>query len=189
MRHKYETRGIVLSRTPVGEANALIAVLTPEVGLVRARAQGVRRSGAKLSAALATFAESDLVLVRGKEWWRISGAVLHENWFLRMTEEAVRERAGRVVGLLLRLVAGEAQDPALFSIIAGYFKALIEFPEERHDAIEILAVLRLLTVLGLDTGGLPKDAELFTITTFDLITKNRPTYLARINQGIVASGL
>jgi len=51
MRHKYETRGIVLSRSPLGEANAFVTLLTPELGLVRARAQGVRRSGAKLSAA------------------------------------------------------------------------------------------------------------------------------------------
>mgnify|MGYP001567250827 CR=1 FL=1 len=76
MRYKYETRGIVLSRAPSGEANAFITLITPELGLVRARAQGVRKPGAKLAAALATFAESSLVLVRGKEDWRIAGAVL-----------------------------------------------------------------------------------------------------------------
>ena len=48
---------MVLSRAPKGEANASIVLLTQDIGLVRARAQGVRRSGAKLAAALATFAE------------------------------------------------------------------------------------------------------------------------------------
>ncbi|MDE1919605.1 MAG: recombination protein O N-terminal domain-containing protein, partial [Patescibacteria group bacterium] len=84
MRHKYETRGIVLSRAPAGETNALVTLLTPGLGIVRARAQGLRRSGAKLAAALATFAESEVVLVRGREGWRVTGAVLEENWFMKM---------------------------------------------------------------------------------------------------------
>ena len=84
MRHKYDTRGIVLSRLPLGEANAFITLLTPELGLVRVRAQGIRMPGAKLASALATFAESSLVLVRGREGWRLAGAVLEENWFKRL---------------------------------------------------------------------------------------------------------
>ncbi|KKW40597.1 MAG: repair protein RecO protein [Parcubacteria group bacterium GW2011_GWB1_55_9] len=67
MRHKYETRGIVLSRTPLGEANALITLLTPDLGFVHARAQGLRRPGAKLAAALATFAGRELPGARARE--------------------------------------------------------------------------------------------------------------------------
>jgi DNA repair protein RecO (recombination protein O) len=189
MRHKYETRGIVLSRTSLGEANALVTILTPEIGLIRARAQGVRRSGAKLSAALTTFAESDFVLVRGKEGWRIAGGVLMENWFLKMRELLSRQRVGRVTGLFLRFVAGEEHDPKLFLILEGFLRVLTELPESEHDAAEILAVLRVLTALGLDTGGLPEETELFSSYTLDLITQNRSKYIARINNGISASGL
>src|SRR3989338_9216530 len=96
MRHKYETRGIVLSRSSLGEANAFITLLTPELGLVRARAQGLRRSGAKLAAALPTLAESSVVLVRGRDGWRLAGAVLEENWFARIQRAAARARAARV---------------------------------------------------------------------------------------------
>src|SRR3989344_3293576 len=100
MRHKYETRGIVLSRSPLGEANSFVTLLTPDLGLVRARAQGLRRSGAKLAAALATFAESEIVLLRGKEHWRIAGAVLEENWFSRIQGAGPRVKAARACGLL-----------------------------------------------------------------------------------------
>lgn len=188
MRHKYETRGIILARAPVGEFSTFLTILTPEIGLVRALAQSVRRSGAKLGPSLATFAESDLVLVRGRESWRVSGAVLHKNWFLQMHNDA-RQRSSRVTGLFLRLVAGEVNDPKLFSITKGFFTALTELPEEKHDAVEMLAVLRLLAVLGLDTGVLSEESELFSESVLDLITKNRSTYLARINRGIAASGL
>ncbi len=181
MRHKYKTRGIVLSRAPAGEANALVTILTPDIGIVRARAQGVRKSGAKLSAALATFAESELVLVRGRESWRIAGAVLKENWFLKMRHNAARERAARVCHLLLRLVAGETRDEKLFSIIKEFFEALAPAPEDNNEAAEILAALRILAALGFDEGEIPEEII--------AVKKNRATYIRRINRGIEASGL
>lgn len=189
MRHKYETRGIVLSRTPLGEANVLITLLTPELGLVRARAQGLRKSGAKLSAALTTFAESDVVLVRGKESWRVAGAVLIENWFMRLGRAEARTRAARVCGLLLRLIAGEMHDPGPLPILRGFFNALTTLSEETHEAVEILAVLRILATLGLDEGEIPGKASTFTQPLLAEVLKNRTKYISRINHGLNASGL
>ena len=178
MRHKYETRGIVLSRTPAGETNASLTLLTADVGLIRARAQGVRRSGAKLAASLTTFAESELVLVQGKEYWRVAGAVLKENWFLRLSPTS-RERAGRICNLLIRFVAGETRDPSVFKIIHNFFESLALLSEDKHEAAEILAALELLAELGLDTGEIPKEISI----------KNRASCIRRINRGIEASGL
>lgn len=189
MRHKYETRGIVLSRAPLGETNAFITLLTPDMGLIRARAQGLRRSGAKLAAALATFAESDVVLVRGREGWRCAGAVQQENWFQQIRAEAARSRAGRVSGFLLRLVAGETHDPKLFPVMRGFFTALAELPEERHEAVEMLAALRVLAALGLDAGEIPGEMSEFTPSVLAEIVDKRTQYIARINRGITASGL
>jgi len=172
MRPKYHTRGIVLTRAPLGEANALVTLLTEDVGLVRARAQGIRKPGAKLAAALATFAESDLILLRGAEGWRISGASLREPWFTKMPR-AAHGCAARVVGLFLRLVAGESVDPHLFTLLTGFFHTLQEESEEA-DTTEYRTVLELLQILGLDTGETPPD---------------RSAYIARINRGITASGL
>src|SRR5580692_963366 len=107
MRHKYATTGIILSRTPIGEASAFITLLTPDLGLVRARAQSIRKPGAKLAAALQTFSESDVILVRGKDGWRLSGAVLARSWFTELNAPA-RLRAGRITNLVLRLVHGES---------------------------------------------------------------------------------
>ena len=188
MRHKYETRGIVLSRSPIGEANAFVAILTSDIGLVRARAQGLRRSGAKLASSLTTFSESSLILVRGKESWRIAGSVLEENWFTQMQINS-RVRAARVSGLLLRLVTGESNDQMLFLIVSNFFKSLVDLPEDFHDSSEVLAVLRILAVLGLDRGEIPGEGYLFTQSLLTSITKNRKDYIERINQGIISSGL
>lgn len=189
MRHKYETRGLVLARVAAGETNTLVTLLTRELGLVRARAQGLRRSGAKLAAALTTFSESDVVLVRGKEGWRLTGAVLVENWFEQLKAPAVRERSGRVTALLLRLVAGETPDSELYGIVTAFFTALTTFPDEQQDAIEILAALRILAALGLENGVATPSTELFSPELLTEVARGRVDFIARINNGILASGL
>ena len=189
MRHKYETRGIVLSRSSIGEASMFVTILTPDLGLVRTLSQGVRKSGAKLSHALTTFAESDVVLVRGKDGWRLSGAVLVENWFARLGYAEPRAIAGRVSGLLLRLVAGETNDQKLFPVVRDFFSALVSLPIDVHESVEILAALRILAALGLDAGELPSSETAFDPKLLAEITRNRTSYISRINHGIDASGL
>lgn len=189
MRHKYETRGIVLARMHSGEANTFLTLITPELGLVYARAQSLRKPGAKLASALTTFAESSLVLVRGKDSWRIAGAVLEESWFTRLEEAKAQTIAGRVSGLLLRLVAGEANDPELFPLVVSFFEALASLPHELHEAAEVLAALRVLRALGLDAGEIPGDRTDFTPLVLGHVIEKRSHYIARINQGITASGL
>ena len=189
MRHKYETRGIVLARTHGGEATTFVTLLTSDLGLVQARAQSLRKSGAKLAHALTTFAESSVVLVHGKDGWRVTGAVLEENWFARISRPETRAAAARVSGLLLRLVAGEEQDRKLFSILKGFLDALTTLSEDLHEAAEILVVLRILATLGLDAGEIPGIASDFTPALLATILENRVVYVARINNGIVVSGL
>lgn len=180
MRPKYKTRALVLHRSPLGEANLLITLLTEEVGLVRARAQGARHTKAKLASALATLAESEVMLVRGAEGWRIAGATLIDNHFNALSG-AARTRAARVVGLHTRLVSGEVADARLFDSLRGLFTTLAAAPEEEHEAAEILAALTLLAALGLDAGALPA-------TPAEVIATRRE-YIGRVNRGIEASGL
>ncbi|MGE5541297.1 MAG: DNA repair protein RecO [Bacillota bacterium] len=186
MRHKYATPALVLARVPIAEAGMLVTLLTPELGLIRARAEGVRRSGAKLAHALQALNESDIMLVRGKEGWRVTGAVLAEDRFVGLGQEA-RARIARVSGLLLRLVHGESDDPSLHTSFTEFLLALGEAPSEEGEAVESLVVLRLLSALGLDAGELPPpgygpDARVY-------VTERRAHIISRINRGIAASSL
>ena len=98
-------------------------------------------------------------------------------------------RAARVSGLLLRLVADETHDHALFLIMDGFFRALAAFPEEMHEAAEMLAVLRMLAALGLDSGRNSGRSICFHTATARYVMRERAHYIARINRGITASGL
>jgi DNA repair protein RecO (recombination protein O) len=183
MRHKYATTATVLARTPLAEAGLLVTLITPDLGIVRAVATGARRSGAKLAHALQTLRESDVMLVRGKEGWRLTGAVLAEDRFAPLSREA-RMRVARVAGLLLRLVQGDTVDAALHE----HFCALLDAPLEGEEGelSETLAVLRVLSTLGYDAGNpIP---EGYGDDAFSFARTERAALIARINRGIAAAG-
>lgn len=189
MRHKYETRGIVLARVPAGETHARLALLTEDLGIVWARAAGVRRPGGKLAASLATFVESNLVLVAGKEGWRITGAVLVENWFKRFTEPDARRCAARVAGLALRLSPGEAPNTTLLPILRNFFNAIARNSAASCEGAELVAVAGILAALGLDDEAVDPAGMSFSPAHLAHVASERERYITRINRGIAASGL
>ena len=189
MRHKYATEAIVLARTPLSEASSLVTFVTEELGIIRARAQGVRKPGAKLAHALTTFSGSDIVLVRGKEGWRLSGAILAHDYFAQLSFSA-RETAGRVASLMLRLVSGDTHDAELFILFRELLTVLPELAQDEEDEIEILAALELLSVLGLDAGTqVPRGEGRYGNEARAYVREHRKDLIARINRGIQASGL
>ncbi len=183
MRHKYTTRAIVLARSPLAESASLVTLVTEEFGILRARAEGLRKPGAKLAHALQTLYECEVTLVRGKEGWRLSGALLEKS-FLDALDAKGRARVGRINGLVLRLVHGESNDTFLFSILKRFLEALPGRSEEEQDAAECFAALRILASLGLDAGSIPDDNEYEP-----LAPDARRELVTRINRGIAASGL
>lgn len=188
MRHKYSTRAIVLGRSPSGEESLSASLLTEDFGLIRARSQGARKLGAKMSAGLQTLSSSDVTLLRGRDGWRMAGAVPEVNWARELDAEG-RLRAARVLELADRLIRGEREDTELFSVIDGFLRALPERGSEDQDALETLAVVRLLHALGLDAGELYGEAGDFSEEAIEGARSARAALISRINRGIAASGL
>jgi recombinational DNA repair protein (RecF pathway) len=186
MRPKYSTRAITLARYPMGEASASVIMLTEEFGLMRARVQGIRKLGAKLAPALQTLSESEILLVRGKDGWRLSGAVLAESWFTCLSADA-RTRAGRIASLILRLVHGESADRSLWNAFSEFLVALQALPQELGEPAEMLAALRIVRSLGLDAGDLENDT--YAPAALMQLSAIRHDIIMRINRGLSASGL
>lgn len=183
MRHKYETQALVLGRMPLAESAVLVTLLTEEFGLVRARAEGLRKPGAKLAHTLQTLDRAVVTLVRGKEGWRLSGAFLEEQLFPALSRSA-RLRVSRVNGLLLRLMQGEGGDGEVYELMREFVTALPSLSEEEQDSAECFIALRLLAHLGLDAGAIP-DSNGYA----PLAPEQRRELVTRINRGISASGL
>lgn len=74
----YNTRGYVLRRFNLGEADRIITFITPDHGKLKAVARGVRRMKSKLAGHLELFSHVELQIAGGKSLDVITGAKLLE---------------------------------------------------------------------------------------------------------------
>ncbi len=101
---------MILSARPLREADRVYSILTRDLGLIRATALGVRKESSKLRGVLEPISLSNVSLVRGKEYWRITSAELVER-------VEPRVETLRPLSLLDALVQGEAAHPELFDAV------------------------------------------------------------------------
>ncbi len=142
------TEGVVLRKRGVGEANTLVAILSLELGLVRASARSARLAKSKLRYGLETMTEGRFSLVKGRYEWKVVGVERLSREGLAQSA-ASRRAFGRVARLLLRLIHGEEPVPALYHCVRAGFAALAEASSESLvEHIECVLVLRILAHLG-----------------------------------------
>ncbi len=62
----YKTEAVVLKQTPLGEADRILTLLTPDLGKVRAVAKGVRRTKSRLAGHLELLSHTSVSLSMGR---------------------------------------------------------------------------------------------------------------------------
>ena len=62
----YKTEAVVLKQTPLGEADRILTLLTPDLGKVRAVAKGVRRTKSRLAGHLELLSHASVSLTMGR---------------------------------------------------------------------------------------------------------------------------
>jgi len=158
----YHTEALVLGGHSIGEANKIISLFTSDLGLVYARAQGVRLEASKLRYSLQDFSHVYIDLVRGKSGWRVTSAQSERDFTglhleTSLAEAKTRRERKEVMGvlgrtslLLLRLLNGEEKDEELFQNVLTSFSALQEegLSPESIKNTEILLVMNILHRLG-----------------------------------------
>lgn len=194
--HIYQTRGFVLSSSHFGEANQTFRIFTKDLGLISASAQGVRLLKSKLRYSIHEFSYCDISLVRGKEFWRVTGVSKHTDLFeeFRESKETLLMFA-RVFSLLLRLLSGEEKNENLFQYVeeAVLFAKGKAQPPELLRYFEYILVLRILFSLGY-LGSSP-DTLAFVESPYwseELLVKMKkltPNILNEINRSLKESQL
>lgn len=190
----HHTHGIVLGGFSVGESDRYLSLFTRDLGFVSTLARGVREERSKLRYALQDLCVSMFSLVRGRDIWRITGAIGEENIYqvLRGKREQL-DVAIRLSHLLRRLLHGEERNESLYNIFSETLRALQIVPSSGVSALEILSALRILHALGyvsprgdieqyLLGSGYPPESLVG-------VDRHRKTLLATINRGIHASQL
>ncbi len=177
MYHLYHTDALILGSEPEGEGSRRFALLTRDCGLVSAFATSVREERSKLRYGLSDLSFSAVTLVRGKESWRVVGAVLEKN--LAKDFQDIPETillCSRIARLLRRLVTGEEKNERLFEVVREGFGSLTATPGPAIAEVEIVLVLRILYLLGYLAPRREFDSALADIGRFD------PALLAEVRR-------
>ncbi|MFW6358428.1 MAG: DNA repair protein RecO [Chroococcales cyanobacterium] len=80
MSRTYKATGIILKGMPLGEADRLVTILTPEYGLIRAIAPGARKPHSRLRGRSELFVVNDLLLAKGRSLDKITQAETLESY-------------------------------------------------------------------------------------------------------------
>src|SRR3989344_2332348 len=106
MHHIYHTEGIILSSKNSGEAGKYYSIFTRDLGLIYARAEGVRKMSSKLRFVLQDFAYLKIDLVAGKDIVRVTNAS-KTNVLEKITKQPENFKIlANIARLLKRLLAG-----------------------------------------------------------------------------------
>ncbi len=184
----YQTEGLVLRTMPSGEADRLFWVFTPDLGLCRVLAKGLRQEKSKLRANIGLLEHCELGLVRGREYWRLVHSRKSDRLRELVKTNSKRRLTGDVFRLLNFFVVGESASEEIY---ADLFSALVLLSHlgstdlKRQKNLELLLVLRLLKHLGL----LPSEERLnplidspeWTENLLDRVEAVRPFALDFIN--------
>ncbi len=149
MHHIYHTEGFILESKNLNEANKYYHILTRDLGLVVASAQGIRKISSKLRFVLQDFSYVKIDFVRGKDFWRITSASKTNKLDSLIKKEGILPVIFNLSKLLKRLLPGENVDEILFSdFIAGLSFLENEKEQKNFFLIEAIIVLRVLYFLG-----------------------------------------
>jgi len=88
----YKTRGIILKRTNLGEADRIITIFTDKFGKIKVVAKGVRKTLSRMAGHLEPFCLSRLELAEGKSLDIITGAQV-EKCFLALRSDLGKTQA------------------------------------------------------------------------------------------------
>ncbi len=145
-RKTYKTRGIVLRHTPIGEADRVLTIFTPELGKVRAAARGVRRITSKLAGHLEPLTYVSVSISRGRTLDVISDAQIVRS-FVRLREDLSRMSSASYLAELADAFSTEREpNPEMFQLLIGCLEAL-------ESTAEPTRLLRWFEVRTLDTAG------------------------------------
>jgi len=159
----YETEALVLGLAPVRERGLAVALLTRELGFVRARAEGVRTIQSKMRANLITYARVTVALVRGRNEWCITGVSVLDSFAPLFIDSVRGVCAARILHLYGRLIPDEETGHEVLFDDLTTGLALLADNGLAYDALEVLLVVRALWHLGY----LPHDEKLIHLLCKD----------------------
>lgn len=141
----YSTSAIIIGRHDFGEADRIMVLLTPERGVIRGVAKGVRRIKSRLAGHLELFSQSELMLAEGRNMDTVTSARLVHH--LDATSDYDVMRLAYLAAEMINRLGGEHEHhEGLFELLHNTYHALAVTGVSGR--LELWFKLRLLDRLG-----------------------------------------
>lgn len=122
----YRTKGVVLKRIDLGEADKILTLYTPTCGKLRAVAKGVRRPSSRLGGHVDEFAYADMLLAKGRELDVVTQSQTLDT-FRRMREDLWRGCCAYYVAELVDCFTEDRiENQPLFDLLVATLQRLSE---------------------------------------------------------------
>lgn len=147
----FSTPALVLTRRDWREADRIYHVLTPGHGKLELVGRGARKSLAKLGPHLESFAEVELLVVRGRAYDTVAGVERRAS-FSRVYQDPIKTLfASQLLLLLDQGIRVGAPDPGLYEQVASWLHALHDSPTltpSRGAFLFSVLAIKLLAMFG-----------------------------------------
>lgn len=150
MSKTYQATGIVLKGMPLGEADRLVTILTPEYGLVQAVIPGARKHKSSLRGRSELFVVNELLIAKGRSLDKVTQADTVES-YPKLSQNLGKLTASQYLAeLVLGLALSEQPQTELYQLLREHLRRISNLSEE-SDLLPHLAqaLFHLLVIAGI----------------------------------------
>lgn len=188
----YNTEAFILSSYNTGEADKTYRLFTKDLGVITAKATGIRKIASRLRFFVQDFKYIDASLVKGKHYWRlVSARPIHD---LNSRKSLTTPSRIRSLQLVAKLAPTEEPLTNLFEeLVAAYtFTSSTHPSTEDMESIEALLALKILHALGY-WGDVETEMEFikspFDESAIEKIKQTKKSIIRELNKSLQATQL
>jgi DNA repair protein RecO (recombination protein O) len=151
MSNTYQTIGINLKATPMGEADRLLTILSPEHGLLRVIAPGARKPKSSLGGRSGIFVINQLLIAKGKSIDRITQAETMRTYRNLSHDLSKLSISQYWAEILLSQAVSDQPQAELYEIFLGHLGRLDSLNQPGEEILAYLCqgIFHLLAVGGI----------------------------------------
>jgi DNA repair protein RecO (recombination protein O) len=118
------TKGIVLARTPYGEADRIVTMLTPDHGKLRLMVRGVRKLKSKMAGGIELFSVSEITYIKGRGDIGTMISARLNNYYSNIVKDIDRVQLGYELIKQLNKATEDEPESDYFDLLEQAFAAL-----------------------------------------------------------------
>lgn len=132
MSRTYTATGINLKSMPLGEADRLVTILTPEYGLIRAVATGARKHKSRLRGRSELFVVNELLLAKGRSLDKITQAETLISYPGLSRDLGKLAASQYLAEVILYLGLSDQPQSELYDLLNEHLRRLEQLPTPTH---------------------------------------------------------